>query len=176
MTFIELLNKRRSVRKFDNRPIDNPTIETLLKATLTAPSSKNTRSTRLAVIDNRALLEQFSSMRSTGAGLLKDVPLAIAVMADTSLTDMWRENCSISATTLQLAAESLSLGSCWVQVNGRMYRDTETNTKSAQDYLHEVAPQLKPYEILCIIALGYPESEPKPHLEREDSDKIIYLR
>lgn len=176
MTFIELLRKRRSVRKFNSRSIDNCTLETLLKATLTAPSSKNTRSTRLAVVENRALLEQFSSMRSTGAGLLKDAPLAIVVMSDTSLTDMWRENCSISATILQLAAESLSLGSCWIQVDGRPHRDTEPNAKSAQEYLHEVAPQLKPYEILCIIALGYPESEPKPHSEREDSDKIIYLR
>lgn len=175
MTLLELLDKRRSVRKYKNSAIEADVVKKLIKATLTAPSSKNCRSTRLAIIENRAVLEQLSTMRSSGAGLLKDAPMAIAVMADSSQTDLWRENCAISATVLQLAAESMGLGSCWVHVYGRHYRDDNPTGKSAEDYVHEVAPGTRPYNVMCVVALGYPDAESKSHPEREDADKIIYI-
>ena len=44
MELKETLLKRRSIRKFENRPVDRQTIEQLLAETFTAPSSRNTRS------------------------------------------------------------------------------------------------------------------------------------
>jgi nitroreductase len=163
------------VRKFTAEKIDQKTIDSLIATTLTAPSSKNTRSTRIAYSDDKIVLAKVAAMRSTGSAFVKDAPLVFFIMGDESLADLWRENCAISATYLQLAAEDLGLGSCWVHVNGRPYSNDEPEGKTAEDYLRHEIPALAPYRILCAVAMGYPLAEPRPHEPRDDSDKIITL-
>ena len=175
MKFSELAAKRRSIRKFTTEKISQEIIDSLISTTLTAPSSKNTRSTRLAVSDDKLILAKIAAMRSSGSAFVKDAPLVFFIMADDSLTDLWRENCAISATFLQLAAEDLGLGSCWVHVNGRPYSNDEPEGKTAEDYLRHEIPALAPYRILCVVAVGYPAAEPRPHETRDDSDKIINI-
>ncbi len=175
MTFSELAAHRRSVRKYLNREVDRTTIENILRDTLTAPSSKNTRTTRIAVTADRQILERIARMRSYGSAFVKDAPLAFIVMADPAATDLWRINCAISATILQLSAASYGLGSCWVQVDGRPHQEDNPNGTTAEEYLHEMIPATQPYRILCVVAAGYPETEPKPHSPKDDSDKVIFL-
>lgn len=175
MKFRELAAKRRSVRKFTPEKIDQKVIDSLIDTILTAPSSKNTRSTRIAVSDDKIVLAKIAAMRSTGSAFVKDAPLVFFIMADDSLTDLWRENCAISATILQLAAEDLGLGSCWVHVNGRPYSNDEPEGKTAEDYLRHEIPELAPYRILCVVALGYPATEAHPHAPHDDSDKVIVI-
>lgn len=175
MEFRELAAKRRSVRKFTPEKVSREIIESLLATTLTAPSSKNTRSTRIAFSDDKLVLAKVAAMRSTGSAFVKDAPLVFFIMGDDSLTDLWRENCAISATYLQLAAEDLGLGSCWVHVNGRPYSSDEPEGKTAEDYLRHEIPALAPYRILCAVAVGRPAAETRPHQLRDDSDKIITI-
>ncbi len=175
MTFIEMLHRRRSCRRFAARGVEKEKIETLLRAALAAPSSKNCHSTRFAAIENREMLERISTMRTTGAAFVKDAPLAVAVMADASLTDLWQENCAISAITLQYAAESEGLGSCWVHVNGRPHREDDPLGGSAEAYLHTFLPIPEGYRVLCFVVMGYPAEEARPRAERDDSDKIFYF-
>ncbi len=174
MTLTEILKKRRSVRKFDGRAVPHEALESILSLALTAPSSKNTRSTRFMVIDKPELLEKISEMRDFGSSFLKDVPCGVLVMGDTA-ADLWVDNASISATILQLAAEEAGLGSCWVHVNGRPRRREESNGPNAADYLRTFLPIPAECKPLCFVALGYPADTPKPHGEKDDSDKVIWL-
>ncbi len=174
MTLSEILKKRRSVRKFDGRAVPRETLEKILALTLTAPSSKNTRSTRFMVVDKPELLEKISEMRDFGSAFLKDVPCAVLIMGDTTV-DLWVDNASISATILQLAAEEAGLGSCWVHVNGRPQKREEPEGKTAADYLRTFLPIPAEWKPLCFVALGYPADTPKPHGEKDDSDKVIWL-
>ena len=171
----ELAAKRRSVRKFSQEKISQEIIDSLIETTLTAPSSKNTRSTRIAYSDDKIVLAKVATMRTTGSAFVKDAPLVFFIMGDDSVTDLWRENCAISATILQFAAEDLGLGSCWVHVNGRPYSSDEPEGKTAEDYLRHEIPALAPYRILSVLAVGYPATETHPHAPHDDSDKIITL-
>lgn len=175
MTLSELLKKRRSVRKFDGRAVPHEVLEQILALALTAPSSKSTRSTRFMVIDKPELLEKISEMRDFGSSFVKDVPCGVLVMGDATATDLWVDNASISATLLQLAAEEAGLGSCWVHVNGRPRLLKEPEAGNAADYLKTVLPIQEGCQPLCFVAMGYPESKPKPHAERDDSDKVTWL-
>ncbi len=174
MTLTDILKKRRSVRKFDSQPVPRETVERLLKLTLTAPSSKNTRSTRFMVVDAPATLERISQMRDFGSAFLSEVPCAVIVAGDGAATDLWLDNAAISATILQLAAEEVGLGSCWVHINGRPQRRDEPDGPTAEDHLREFLPLPTDWHPLCVVALGYPLEIPKPHHERDDSDKIIW--
>ena len=57
--------------------------------------------------------------RASGADFLKDAPLAIVVLADPLASDVWIEDASIASILIQLQAEDLGLGSCWIQVRER---------------------------------------------------------
>ena len=175
MTLYELLQRRRSCRKFLPQKVDKAIIEKLISGAMTAPSSKNSRSTRLAVVQERSVIERLGAIRTYGSAFVRDAPLVILVMADRESGSTWVENCSISATVLQLLAEELTLGSCWVQVNGRPHADKNPDGTTAEEYIHELIPRTKAFRIECMVALGYPAADPIPRKEYDDSDKVIYI-
>jgi nitroreductase len=162
------------VRRFDGRAVPRESIEGILKLALTAPSSKNTRSTRFMVVDDPETLRRISGMRDFGSAFLAEAPCGILVMGDTA-TDLWVDNASISATILQLAAEEAGLGSCWVHVNGRPQKREEPDGATAEDYLREFLSIPAEWKPLCIVALGYPAEPSRPRSEKDDTDKIVWL-
>lgn len=175
MTLSEILFRRRSVRKFTDRKVDRQTIDKILEAALTAPSSKNTRSSRFMVVDDPTMLERISQMRDSGSAFVKNAPMAVIVLGDTALTDLWVDNCSISATILQLAAEEQGLGSCWVHVNGRPRKKDAPDMGTAAEYLRKLLPIPASWSPLCVVALGYAADYPAPHTAGDDSDKVLFL-
>ena len=119
MEFKELIEKRRSIRKFSERAVPREVVDRILHETLSAPSARNTRTTHLVVVDDPALVARMADMRDYGSAVMKGAPLAIVVLGDTTKSDLWRENAAISATILQLACVDEGLASCWVHINGR---------------------------------------------------------
>lgn len=119
MEFFEVIAKRHSVRKFEDRPVERDVIDAVLNAAQTAPSSKNCRSTAFMVIEDRDTIAAISEMRDFGSAFVRNAPAVVVVMGDETKTDLWVDNCAISATFVQLAATAMDLGSCWVHVNGR---------------------------------------------------------
>lgn len=175
MTLSEILFRRRSVRKFTDRKVDRQTIDKILEAALTAPSSKNTRSSRFMVVEDPTMLERISQMRDSGSAFVKNAPMAVIVLGDTALTDLWVDNCAISATILQLAAEEQGLGSCWVHVNGRPRKKDAPDMGTAAEYLRKLLPIPASWSPLCVVALGYAADYPAPHAAGDDSDKVLFL-
>ena len=122
MEFKELIEKRRSIRKFSERAVPREIVDRILHETLSAPSARNTRTTRLVVVDDPALVARMADMRDYGSAFMKGAPLAIVVLGDTTKSDLWRENAAISATILQLACVDEGLASCWVHIDARAAR------------------------------------------------------
>lgn len=81
MEFKELIEKRRSIRKFSDRAVPRETVDRILRETLTAPSARNTRTTRLMVVDDPALVARMAEMRDYGSAFMKGAPLAFVVWA-----------------------------------------------------------------------------------------------
>ncbi|MBR5849723.1 MAG: nitroreductase family protein [Alistipes sp.] len=162
MDFKTLIAKRRSIRKYDARPVPQEVIDRLLEATLTAPSSRNSHSTHLRVITDPQLLEQLASMRDYGSAFMKSAPLAILVLGDTSVTDKWLVNSSISATMLQLACVDEGLGSCWVHIDGSLCYKDEPDGPTADQFVRKLLDLPEHLKPLCAIAIGYSDFEPAP--------------
>ena len=168
MDFFEMVSHRHSVRRFDGRQVPEEYIAKILRAALSAPSSKNTRSSSFMVVDDHELLSSISEMRDFGSAFLKDVPLGIVVMGDETVTDLWVDNAAISATYIQLGAQALGLGSCWVHVNGRPRKKDDPDAGLAEDYLKTFLPVPKGRRILCVTAIGYPSMD--SHSKRGEPD------
>ncbi|WP_048147777.1 nitroreductase family protein [Palaeococcus ferrophilus] len=158
MEFFEVLKKRRSIRRFQNRPIPRELVEKLLEAAFLSPSSYNKRPWHFIVVDNREKLDALSRAK-LGASGLKTAPVAIVVAADESRSDVWIEDSSIAAEHIQLAAFALGLASFWVQIRNRMHDETKT----AEEYVREFLDIPENYRVLCIIGVGYPAENKPPH-------------
>ena len=52
---LDLLMKRRSIRKYKNRKIEKEVLDKILQGVLTSPSSKNRQPWELIVVDNREI-------------------------------------------------------------------------------------------------------------------------
>jgi nitroreductase len=168
-TFIDLLQKRRSTRKFENRPVEEEKIEKILRAALMAPSSKRSTPWQFVVVDEKEKLGKMAESREMGSKFLENAPLAVVVLADESKSDAWIEDASIAAILMQLEAEDLGLGSCWIQVRGRS-RDENMST---EDYLRKLLSIPAELKIECIIAVGYKDEEKKPFDESKlQLDKV----
>lgn len=162
MDFKTLITKRRSIRKYDTRPIPQEVVDRLVAATLTAPSSRNSHSTHLLVIDDPTVIAEMAAMRDYGSAFMKNAPLAIVVMGDTTVTDKWLVNASISATMLQLACVDEGLGSCWVHVDGSLCFKDQPDGPKADQYLRKLLPIPDHFNILCAVAIGYSDFTPAP--------------
>ena len=155
MEFKELIAARHSVRKFTDKAVDRALIDDIIEDAMTAPSSKNSRSTGYMVIDDKSTLEAISEMRSSGSSFVAGAPAAIVVLGDADKTDLWVDNASISTTYLMLAAVDRGLGSCWVHVNGRPRSKTDASLGTAEDYLRNLLGIKDNMRVLCVLALGY---------------------
>ncbi|MDD2898449.1 MAG: nitroreductase family protein [Desulfuromonadaceae bacterium] len=168
---IELLRKRRSIRKFSPEKVSIESTEIIIEAALRAPSSRGINPWEFLVIDDPEILCQLARAKQHGSEFLKNAPLAIVVCADSTKSDVWIEDCSIAAIIIQLTAVSLSLGSCWAQIRDRQHEYEMT----AEDFIQKLLGLPEHIKVECVLGIGYPAEEKLPILnDKLQRDKIKY--
>ncbi len=167
---MSLIQKRRSIRKFLRKPIEDEKINVIIEAALRSPSSKGSNPWEFVIVTECDLLEKLSDAKIHGSQFLKDAPLGIVVCADPDKCDVWVEDCSIASTFIFLEAESLELKSCWIQIRERMHNETTTSEKYVSDLL-DIPSRLK---VESIIAIGYPDETKPPHKREEFQYEKVY--
>lgn len=166
---MELLRKRRSIRAFTPEPVTPETVDLLVEALLRSPSSRGKNPWEFVVVDDRELLEQLSRSKEHGSQFIKNAPLAIVVCADSTVSDVWVEDCSIAAIIVQMTALSLGLGSCWAQIRNRSH----DAVRSADEYIRELLGLPERFVVECIVGIGHPAEEKKPvPVEALQYDKV----
>lgn len=149
---IDLLRRRRSVRRFEARPVEEEKVEVLIEAALRSPSSRSLNPWEFVVVRDRDMLERLARSKPHGASFVKNAALAVVVCADPTRCDVWVEDCSIAAILLHLTATDLGLGSCWVQIRSREHGDG----RMAQEYVGELLRLPEGMVVEAIVAIGYP--------------------
>lgn len=151
--FLNLLRNRRSIRQFKPDKIDPEQIEQLIEALLRSPSSRGLRPWHFVVIDDPQCLARLARAKVHGAEFLAGAPLAVTICADPARCDVWVEDCAIAAILLQLAAESLGLGSCWAQIRLR----NDAAGRSAEANVKEILNLPQGWCVDCIVGIGHPQ-------------------
>ncbi|NJE07161.1 NAD(P)H nitroreductase [Thermococcus sp. M39] len=170
MEFFEIVRKRRSIRRFQNKEVPDELIEKILEAAFYSPSSKNRRPWHFVVVKDRELIKKLAETRPA-VKFLETAPLAIVVCGDEQISSAWVYDCSIAAEHIQLAATALGLGACWGHIHERMHDEKKT----AEDYVRELLRIPKHIKILCIIGIGYPAEEKPEHRKEEIMWERVHL-
>ena len=169
--FSELIKNRRSMRKFTDEDLTQEEVVTLLKAALMSPASKRSNPWQFVVVDNKETLKTLSHCKEHGSAFLGSAALAIVVMADPLASDVWVEDASIASTLIQLQAEDLGLGSCWIQIRERF---TATGMTS-DEFVHGILDIPLQMQVLSIIAIGHKGMERKPFDEEHEKKLEVFV-
>lgn len=166
MELSKVMEKRFSVRKFDERAVEEELIEKIIKAGLSAPTACNKQPQKIYAVSG-ASLEKIA--RSTEC--LYGAPLAFLICCDEK--NCWKRSydgkksgdvdASIVTTYMMLEAEELGIGTTWV-----MYFDPVA-VKSEFELKDGIEP-------VAILIAGYPKEGVKPsamHFENRDYDEIV---
>jgi nitroreductase len=161
--FKSLITQRRSIRSYKNKEIEPEKINRLIEAALRAPSSRGFNPWEFIVVTDKTLLEKISRAKAHGSAFLRYAPLGIVICADPAKSDVWVEDASIASIYIHLAAESMHLGSCWIQIRKRMHDEQKT----AEVYLAETLEIPSNLKVESVVAIGYPDEKKSPHSQEE---------
>ena len=156
MKLLEMMQNRRSVRTYTGEPISEEQLTAILQAGLLSASGKAIYPWELITVQNKETLKQMSECRGASSKMLAGAEAAIVVVANEDLSDVWIEDCSIVMTNMHLMADSLGLGSCWLQ--GRLRQAPDGS--SSEDFLRKILGYPENYRLEAILSLGMPKDHP----------------
>lgn len=156
---------RRSIRKYQDKPVEQEQLQQLLRAAMYAPSAGNEKPWHFVIIRDRNKLEEITTYHPY-TQMLKEAPLAIVACADTSNVKYdgayWVQDISAAIQNILLQGEALGLGTCWCGVYPR-----EELVKSISTLIN-----LPEYIIpVAIIAVGHP-GEKREVRERYNPERV----
>jgi nitroreductase len=146
---------RRSIRRYTDQPVDDATVERLLRAAMAAPSAGNQQQWQFVVVRDRDTLRAITEFHPY-AKMLPSAPVAVVVCGDPSAARwvvLWEQDCSACTENLLIEAELLGLGAVWLGVHPLEAR------VSALRALLGVPETVVPFSI---VPFGWPEERKEP--------------
>ena len=162
MELMQAVLTRRSIRKFEDRPVDKPMVRQILEATMMAPSAGNAQPWQFVVADDRAALDAVAEIHPH-VKMAAQAPLGILVCGDLSLekyAGYWVQDCAAAMQNLLLAVHALGLGAVWTGIHPMAER--EDAYRRVFNLPEKVIP-------LGFAVVGWPAQQPKSESRfRED--------
>ena len=159
---------RRSIRKYTDEPVDDATVERLLRAGMAAPSAGNQQPWRFIVIRDRATLIGITEWHPY-AKMLPSAPVAVLVLGDpgeAKWQGMWPQDCAACVENMLIEAELLGLGAVWLGVHPLPEREAALREQLG------IPEQVVPF---AIVPVGRPLERKKPS-DRYDEARVHHER
>ena len=162
----EIFN-RRSIRKFENKPVTKEIIDKLLRAGMQAPSAANQQPWEFIVVEDKENLKTLS-LTTPYSKPVGDSAVTFVLLADSNTFRVptgWQQDMGAAAENILLEATHLGLGSVWLGV---------ATADVAIDYiknLYTLPENIKPF---AMIAIGYPDGQKNEFVDRYVAEKVHY--
>jgi len=150
MDFFEVINNRKSVRKYINKPVEKEKLERMLKAAQLAPSWRNGQCWKFVVVTNTEMKKQLIRCTSVFNQSWMGNEYAIIVACGNPEQSGFRNDqryylvdVAIAMEHLILAAAALGLGTCWIG-------------GFEEEQVKQVLQIPEKFRVVAMTALGYP--------------------
>jgi nitroreductase len=148
---------RRSVRRFEERPVDPEVVNVLIECASAAPSAANSRPCHFVVVTERGKLDAIAGGHPY-AKMLASAPLAVVVCGEPDKSDFaaryWEEDCSAAMENLLVAAHALGLGGVWIGVR---------HQPGQEPRIREILGIPDRIAVLGVAVIGYGRESREPH-------------
>ena len=166
MDLAEAIKKRRSIRKYLPRKVENDKLDRVLEAGRLAPSAKNLQEWRFVVVRDEGRRKRLAEA-AKGQTFVGEAPVVIAACA--TVTDYvmtcgqltYPIDLAIAVEHMVLAAAAEGLGTCWI---GAFY---EEEVKK----ILNIPPEVR---VVALLPLGYPDESPHPRPRKEIGEIVAF--
>ncbi len=149
----QIIRRRKSVRKFSEKPIPIGILEKIVEDGELAPSAGNTRPWDFVIVGKGRLEEIFKRIKWLKGNKPKkgEEPTAYIIILQDKKCLGWGgiASCAAAAENILLSATGYGIGSCWI------------GSVNEKEKLKEVFKAPENLEIFSVIALGYPKVDAK---------------
>ena len=162
---LDLIKSRRSIRKFTSKEVEEEKLKQIIESGIWAPSGLNNQPWRVAIIKDKEIKGKLSTFTRYGK-IIEDSDVCIVVFLDNGSSYNRVKDIQAIGAFLQnilLSAHYLGLGAVWL---GEILNN--------RDKVERLLNVPKEYELMAVVALGYPAESPKS--SRKSVDEIIFLR
>jgi nitroreductase len=180
MDLFEAIRTRRSVRKYQDKPVEEEKLQAVLEAVRMAPSWANRQCWRMVVVRDKGMKQKISDLSfvesffapkgykaNPSKKALADAPEVIVLCADPANSGtLWEQqyylvDCGIASQNLMLAARAQGLGTVFVGV----YEEEKIKT------LLNIPASVR---VVGLFPLGYPTEEGKAGPPRKPLEEICF--
>jgi len=171
MDILKAIKERRTIRLYEQRPVDDEDLEALIDAARFAPSAGNMQRVRYVALNDPKLVERIFALTAWGAFVKPkrsprwgvDAPTAFLLLASiVQPSDTVHADAGAAIQNMALAATERRLGTCWI---------ASFDKKAAKEIL-ALDESLHP---LYLLAVGHPDEKPVAETVDTDSDVKYYL-
>ncbi|MGE5173554.1 MAG: nitroreductase family protein [Betaproteobacteria bacterium] len=166
---LEIIRKRRSVRTFLDKDVEQERLVEILEAAMAAPTARNLRPCEFIVVRGRETRASLSRATNFSA-FAKNAPVVIVICYDTNKGRRFKEDCSLAAANIYLETVNQGLGTCFVQI-----ADTEGKEGEPEEFVRKALSVPAHVRIQCLMPLGYPDGMPEPHRDEEYDEKKVHF-
>lgn len=165
MNVFEAIKTRRSIRSFDDRPIEEEKLLRVLEAGRLAPSAKNRQEWRYVVVKDKELKKKLA-VAANNQYFMAEAPVIIvgcATLVNYVLScgqPAYTIDVSISMDHITLQAVEEGLGTCWIGA-------------FKEDEVKKILNIPEDIRVVELLPLGYPKFHPEPK-PRKRLDEIVF--
>jgi nitroreductase len=149
MEISKCIKERRTIRKFENRELEQEIIHKLIESAIYAPSACNMQAWKFLIIQSGIKIEEM--IRYGAAKWIRNVPTGILVIYRNDISvnsKLYKDHYQSAAAAIEnilLEAANLGLATCWICDLPR------------PKYIRKIFNIPKQFDIIAYIAIGYPQ-------------------
>ncbi|UCE79514.1 MAG: nitroreductase family protein [Nitrospiraceae bacterium] len=166
---LEIIRKRRSIRSYFEKEIEEDKITEILKAAMFSPTARALRPWEFIIVKDSANKKRLSQA-TPYASFAKNAPIIIIIAYDTDKGNRFKEDCSIAAGHVYLEAVNQDLGTCYIQISD----GAEGSKGDPEAYVKEILDIPDHIRVHCLMPLGYPSKHHEPHKDTEFQESKIH--
>jgi nitroreductase len=175
MTFSDVLRKRRSIRKYLDKPVDLDLLKDIIHESTLAPSAGNQQSWKFIIVQNTQVLQNISDdckgnllariaanpndyakkyahmLQNETFNIFYNAPCLVLILGESQVKNLLFD-CTLAASYFMMAAAAKGLGTCWINFAKELKN-------------HDLVEQIgipENHTIVAPIIIGYPAIVPAP--------------
>lgn len=166
MDVVEAIEKRRSIRVYQNKPLPEEKLRKILEAARLAPSARNLQSYKFIVVKDPKLRKRLAK-EATRHSFIGDAPvIIIGVSLDPDYVmsggvPAHPVDIAIALDHMTLVAVEEGLGTCWI---GGFY----------QDQVKQILSIPEKYKVVALLPVGYPAESPRKKPRKPLAEVVCY--
>ena len=173
---IETIMARRSIRKYQDRPVSRDTLNKIMECGINAPNGQNKQSWEVRVVDNPEVMNEIKEAVAAGhpnmdpemaKGCFRGAPVMVFIARDPSY-DFSAYDCGLLSQNIMLSAWSMGVGSICLGSPVRFLTDNDT----CKPILERLGFS-EGYELCLCVGLGY--ADESPEAKPRDMGKVKFV-